>query len=120
MKPVLLLLPGQRRPSRERRVVDLRRAAGAAGVGDETDYASVIVVNDGRAGTVRRQQLALALRDRHRGLPIAVLTYLDRRLRAGADAILAAAGPLPVLAELGPELKVELRNEVLSLEYQAV
>ena len=64
MKPVLVLLPVERgRLARERGSLDIRRvddmSADIAGLGD---YASVIVLHDGGAGTLKRLQLALALR----------------------------------------------------------
>ena len=80
----------------------------------------MIVVNDGGAETIRRLRVALALRQRCRQrLPVAVLTYLEPR-RGGRD-ILADVAALPrdALAELGPELSVELKDAVLSVEYQA-
>lgn len=120
MKPVLLLAPSQVGPSRERRRLDLRHVARTDAI-DAADYASVIVLNDGGVDTLRRLQLALALRERHRELPVAVLTYLgrDESRRGAGDLLAGAAGPRRALAELGPELFVELKDEVLSLEYQA-
>lgn len=121
MKPVLLLLPGEEgRAAHERHYVDvLRDAAVPGGVAHPGRYAAVLVLNDGGAGTMQRLRLALSLRDRHPQLQVGMLSYLGN---APVDAAGRQAGgarwPL-VLAELGPELKVELRDEVLSLEYQA-
>ena len=120
MKPVLLLAPPRPGPTRARRRLDLRRVTGLEGI-DDGDYGSVIVVNDGGAETIRRLRLALALREHHRRLPVAVLTYLRPRPdgAAGRDALPAPDMPQAALAELGPELSVELKDAVLSLEYQA-
>jgi hypothetical protein len=122
MKPILLLAPAPKRTGRrrERRRLDLRRVARLDAV-DDADYASVIVLNDGGAATIRRLQLALALRAQHERLPVAVLTYLEPPDAAAAGDALAAAAAAPRLAlpELGPELFVELKDEMLSLEYQA-
>lgn len=118
MKPVLLLAPQRGGQPRERHRLDLRRVARLDAI-DDADYASVIVVNDGGAETIRRLQVALALRKRQGRLPVAVLTYLEPR--PGGDAALAGAAPAPrfALAEFGPDLFVELKDEVLTLEYQA-
>jgi len=121
VKPVLLLAPACDGRPRERRQLDLWRVTRVDRV-DGADYASVIVLNDGSAGTVRRLRQALALRAQHKELPVAVLTYLGPPRGAGASPdALANAGPRPdaVLPELGPELYVELKDEVLSVEYQA-
>jgi hypothetical protein len=123
MKPILLLAPPGAGRTLERRRLDLRRDTRLDAV-DEADYASVIVLNDGGAETIRRLRLALALREHHKQLPVAVLTYLEPgSAGAAADAlaagITAAAAPHVALAELGPELSIELKDEVLSLEYQA-
>jgi hypothetical protein len=122
MKPILLLAPARAGSPQDRRRVDLRRVTRLDAV-DDADYASVIVLNDGGAETIRRLRLALALRAQHEQLPVAVLTYLEPRGDvAVADETLAAAAaaaPRLALAELGPELFVELKDEVLSLEYQA-
>jgi hypothetical protein len=118
MKPVLLLAPPRPGLPSHRRF-DLRRVTRVDAV-DTADYASVIVLNDGGADTIKRLQLALALREHHKQLPVAVLTYLEPR--AGpVDGLLAGAAVRPgvALAELGPELFVELKDEVLRLEYQA-
>lgn len=119
MKPILLLAPPQAGLSQERHRLDLRRITRLDAV-DDADYASVIVLNDGGAETIRRLRLALALREHHKQLPVAVLTYLEPRADAAVsgEALAAAAAPR-ALAELGPELFVELKDEVLSLEYQA-
>jgi hypothetical protein len=122
-RPVLLLLPGEEgRAAHERRSMDvIRDTDGPGGVAHAGRYAAVLVLNDGGAGTMRRLRLALALRDRHPQLQIGVLKYLGNgpvdpvagRQACRADLSL-------VLAELGSELKVELTDQVLSLEYQAV
>lgn len=119
MKPILLLAPPRAGVPRERRQLDLRRVTRLDAI-DDADYDAVIVLNDGGAGTVRRLRLALALRAHHKRLPVAVLTYLPPDAPAPGDA-LAAAGAVPdvALAELGPGLHVELKDAVLSLEYQA-
>jgi hypothetical protein len=124
MKPILLLAPSGAGPTLGRRRLDLRRVTRLDAV-DDADYASVIVLNDGGAETIRRLRLALALREHHKQLPVAVLTYLEPRgggaaaVDALAAGVTAAAAPHVALAELGPELSVEFNDEVLSLEYQA-
>lgn len=120
MKPILLLAPPRAGLSQERRRLDLLRVTRLDAV-DDADYASVIVLNNGGAETIRRLRLALALRERHKQLAVAVLTYLEPRADAAVSGeTLAAAAAAPrALAELGPELFVELKDEVLSLEYQA-
>lgn len=121
MKPVLLLAPPHAGVPQERQRLDLWRVTRVDAV-DDAEYASVIVLNDGGAETIRRLQLALALREQHKQLPVAVLTYLapppDGAPARDALADLAAA-PAAVLAALGPELCVELKGQMLSLEYQA-
>lgn len=126
MKPVLLLAPPRAGQPRERRRPDLRRVArldlrrvARLDAIDDADYASVIVVNDGGAETIRRLQLALALRKRQGRLPVAVLTYLEPRADGDATLAGAAAAPRFALAEFGSDLFVELKDEVLTLEYQA-
>jgi N-acyl-L-homoserine lactone synthetase len=77
-------------------------------------YDSVIVINDGGAGTIRRVQMALDLRGRGGRMSVGVLTYLAVPLGLDADD--------PALAEwleMWPQLKVELKDAMLSLEYQA-
>lgn len=105
MRPVLLLVPDRDGvPARLRRQVELCSAGAVEPDADHaTDYATVIVLNDGRAGTVQRLRQALALRERCHELQIGVLTWLDAQ---SAE------------AELGPGLKIELK-EMLSVEYQA-
>jgi hypothetical protein len=105
--------PGE--PSLERGQVDLCRvpppAEVVAGAGV---YDSVIVINDGGAGTIRRVQMALDLRGRGGRMSVGVLTYLAVPLGLDADD--------PALAEwleMWPQLKVELKDAMLSLEYQA-
>jgi hypothetical protein len=120
VKPLLLLAPTQAgRPARERRRIDLCRTD-AGDAAPHADYAAVIVLNDGRVATIRRLRLALALREQHKNLAIGVLTYLGGPRHTGAGFPPADAGPLPALGQFGPELRVELRDAVLSLEYQAV
>ena len=119
MKPILLLAPPDADPAPQRRRLDLRRVSRLDAV-DHAEYASVIVVNDGGAQTIRRLQLALSLRAHHKQLPVAVLTYLEPDAATpGAGQLAAAAAPGVTLGELGPELFVELKDEMLNLEYQA-
>jgi hypothetical protein len=120
MKPVLLLAPSRAGRDLEGRCLDLRRVTRVDAV-DDADYSAVIVLNDGSAETIRRLQLALALREHHKELRIAVLTYLGQRQdgQGAADASAVAPAPRRALADLGPELFVEIRDQVLSLEYQA-
>lgn len=116
MKPILVLAPpAPGLPRRERPRVDLRRAAGDVGPVDPGGYSAVIVLNDGGAGTVGRLRRALALRQRDERLRIGVLTCLGGE--AGKAA--ATASPQTVLQALGPELRVEMADQVLCLEYQA-
>jgi hypothetical protein len=113
MKPVLLLVPDRDAPLRLRRDVEL---CPAGAICADTGYSSVIVVNDGGSGTVQRLREALALRERRRDLRVGVLTWLEAQ---PGGAAIAPGMPLSVfLGELGPELKVELKNQVLSVEYQ--
>jgi hypothetical protein len=110
MKPVLLLLPKEAgRPLCERRQFDVCRSA-PAGVVDDTDYGSVIVLNDGSADAVRRLALALAMRRRWRALEVGLLTYLDGR---------ALDRPPAALVNSAGRLRIELREPGLWLEYQA-
>lgn len=97
MRPVLLLVPDRDVPVRLRQTVD---TCSAGAIDRDTEYASVVVLNDGCAGTVQRLRQALALREHHPELQIGVLTWLDTR-------------------SVSPGLKVELREQVLSVEYQA-
>lgn len=118
MKPILVLAPAAAGlPRRERPRIDLRRVAGDVGPVDPSGYSAVIVLNDGRAGTVGRLRRALALRQRDARLCVGVLTPLDPPRGAAV-----MAGPEPpelLLQALGPELRAELTGEVLCLEYQA-
>ena len=114
MKPILVLGPAEPgAPSLEHGEVDLCRSPPPAEVVAGA-YDSIIVINDGGAGTIRRVQMALDLRGRGGRLSVGVLTYLAVPL--GLD-----AGD-PALAEwlaLWPQLKVELKEAMLNLEYQA-
>lgn len=97
MRPVLLLVPDYDAPVRLPRDVAL---CPADTIDPGADYAAVIVLNDGRAGTVQRLREALALRERCHELEVGVLTWLDTH-------------------SVSTELKVELKERVLSVEYQA-
>jgi hypothetical protein len=107
MKPILLLAPARSgEVSAERWRVDVRREMLADdAAADAQDYAAVIVVNDGGACAVQRLRAACELRNRHGGLRIGVLWYLDE----------AALDP----AEIEPRLKFELREDGVQIEYQA-
>lgn len=118
MKPILLLAPARAGVRQGRDRLDLRRVTRLDAV-DDADYASVIVLNDGGAGTLRRLKLALALREHHKELRVGVLTYLEPVGEGRGRGAVVADAPAAVLSELGPELRVELKNQVLSLEYQA-
>jgi hypothetical protein len=126
MKPILVLGPARDGASpRERRQVDMVHGAAAANDrASEPDYASVIVVNDGGADTVRRLRIALELRRRQKSsLSIGVLWYLDGSVEvAGALPGMPGQSPdlAPVLGELGMHLRIDLHQEALSVEYQAV
>jgi hypothetical protein len=116
VKPILVLgpeLPGA--PSLERGQVDLCRVTPPAEVVAGADYDSVIVINDGGAGTIRRVQMALDMRERGNRLAVGVLTYLAVPALGleGGDAALAN------WLALWPQLRVELKEAILSLEYQA-
>lgn len=117
MKPILLLGPDRPGgPTLERRHVDLLRTTLAEeAVANAAAYSSVIVINDGDAGTVRRLVKALQMHQREKHLCVGVLTYLSE---AACDT--GRADLLPALASLGPPLSIELNGEVLSFEYQAV
>ena len=108
-----MLLLGPARPGGpplERWLVEFRLATPAEGAAiDGCDYSAVIVINDGGAHALRRLLAAFAMRERQEELRIAVLSYLDE------------ADPRhPALAELEPRLKLELKEEAIRLEYQAV
>lgn len=119
MRPILLLAPpGQGSPPRESGRIEVRR--GADRRVDAARYGAVIVVNSGGAGTLGCLRQALGLCRRSGDLDVGVLTYLD-------PAALAAlcGGPAPRatgdpgrLGSLGPELRVELSENGLTLEYQ--
>lgn len=73
---------------------------------DTAAYSAVFVVNDGGARVVQRMLAACGMRERHRGLPIGVLWYVDEngaRLPPGAE----------------PRLSLALSQEGVRLEYQA-
>lgn len=111
MKPMLLLGPAQPGgPPLERWLVEFRRAMPAEqGAIDAGDYSAVIVINDGGAHALRRLLAAFAMRERQEELRIAVLSYLNE------------ADPRhPALTELEPCLKLDLKEEAIKLEYQAV
>ena len=118
MKPVLLLAAPRAGLRPERGRLDLRRVARLDAI-DDADYDSVIVLNDGGVETIRRLQLALELRAHHKQLQVGVLTYLEPAGDGAGPDVLVGAGPAAVLSQLGPELCVELKDQVLSLEYQA-
>jgi hypothetical protein len=116
VKPILVLGPEEPgAPSLVRGHVDLCRvpppAEVVAGAGV---YESVIVINDGGAGTIRRVQMALDMRGRGGPVSVGVLTYLVVPL--GLDPADPALAEWP---SLWPQLKVELKEAMLSLEYQA-
>lgn len=106
----------------EQHCLDLRRdAADPSGVADAGKYGAVLVLNDGCAGTLRRLRLALALRDRHPQLQVGMVSYLENRPVDAVTSCVAGGVHAPLaLAELAPELKVEFKDRVLNLEYQAV
>lgn len=103
MKPILMLGPERgRAPFLERGHIDVCEAEQIDGfVANETAYSTVIVINDGGAGTVRRLLAALHMRERRKGLCVGVLSYLEQD-------------------SLDPRLRIEVKKEVLSFEYQAV
>jgi len=111
VKPILLLGPAAPGgPPQERWLVEFRPLSeGEEAAAEAVDYSSVIVVNDGGAHTLRRLLAAFAMRERRRQLGIGVLWYLDE-----------ADKHLPPLISIGPRLRVELKEEVLQFEYQAV
>jgi hypothetical protein len=129
MKPILVLGPEPvGAPPRERHVdVEHRAALTEATAANGTAYSSVIVVNDGGADTVRRLLMALGMRRRRKHLCVGVLTYLDDEsvclegvAHAVADPGSDAVRPLSLLMDFAPGLRIELRGEVLKLEYQTV
>ena len=113
MRPVLLLVPDRDVPLRLRHTVE---TCSAGAIDRDTEYASVVVLNDGRAGTVQRLREALALRDHRPELQIGVLSWLDTH--SAASALALAASLSSALGDPAPELKVELKEQVLSVEYQ--
>lgn len=115
MKRILVLGPEERgKPSLERGHVDLcrlpPRVEFVSGAGA---YDSVIVINDGGADTIRRVQLALDMCGRRRPLAIGVLTYL------AAPALGRDPGDAALADWLGSQLRIEMKEAMLSLEYQA-
>jgi len=117
LKPILLLGPEQAgAPALERGHVDLCRVAPSAEVAvGEDAYDSVIVINDGGAGTIRRVQMALGMRCRGGRLAVGVLTYLA----VPAFGLDAGEAALADWLALWPQLRVELKEAMLNLEYQA-
>jgi len=111
MKPILLLGPAQPGGSPlERWLLEFRRVpCEEAAAGETTRYSSVIVINDGGAYTLRRLLMAFAMRERQEQLDIGMLSYLDE-----------AENRPPALIALEPRLSIELKEETLRLEYQAV
>jgi hypothetical protein len=116
VKPILVLGPEEPgAPSLERGQVDLCRVSPPAEVvAGAGVYDSVIVINDGGAGTLRRVRMALDMRGRGGPVSVGVLTYLVVPL--GLD---PADPALADCLEMWPQLKVELKEAMLSLEYQA-
>jgi hypothetical protein len=108
MKPILLLAPARSgAAATERWLVEFRREMLADDAeADAEDYSAVIVVNDGGARAVQRLRAACELRNRHGGLRIGVLWYLDEAGRARPAAI-------------EPRLQFELREDGVQIEYQA-
>ena len=97
-------------PPLERWLVEFRRALpDELAAPDSGDYSAVIVINDGGAHALRRLLAALEMRERREELRVAVLSYLDEADRRH-----------PALAQLEPRLKLELKEEAIKLEYQAV
>jgi len=117
MKPILVLGPEEPgSPSQERGRVDFCRIpCSAEFVAGDGMYGSVIVINDGGAGTIHRLQTALAMRGRGGRLPIGVLTYLAAP-GLGVDAGDPAPGDW---LALWPQFRIDLKGPMLSLEYQA-
>ena len=117
MKPILLLGPERAGgPTLERWHVNLHRTTLAEEtLANATAYSSVIVINDGDADTVRRMLRALEMHQREKRLCVGVLTYLDESACEAQREV-----PVPALTKRGPPLTIELTEEVLSFEYQAV
>ena len=115
MKRILVLGPEEPgEPSLERGHVDLCRVGPAAEVAaGRTAYQSVIVINDGSAETIRRVQMALDMRRRHKQLAIGVLSYL------AAPALGLDPGEAALADWLWTQLRVEMKGATLSVEYQA-
>ena len=117
MKPILVLGPEEPgAPALERGQLDLCRVAPTAEVVPGAGvYDSIIVINDGRAGTIRRVQMALGMRGRGKQLAVGVLTYLV------VPALGLEAGDAANVdwAALWPQLRIELKEAILSLEFQA-
>lgn len=113
MTTILVLEPPRvDEPAMEHRLVDLdlrRTEFNEGALGDDANYSSVIVVNDGGVDTVRRLLAALRLRERRHHLSVGVLSYVD----GGGGACRRAA------LNLEPRLTVDLQEEVICLEYQA-
>jgi glycine cleavage system regulatory protein len=116
VKPILVLgpeRPGE--PTLERQCVNLHRTALAeAAVANAAAYSTVIVINDGDAETIRRLVQALEMRRSEKRLCIGVLTYLDDATCDAPHEHAPAA-----IANLGTPLRVDLKEEVISFEYQA-
>jgi len=108
-----MLLLGPARPGGpplERWLVEFRPVMPAEQAAiDGGDYSAVIVINDGGAHALRRLLAAFAMREQQEELRIAVLSYLDETDQRR-----------PALTELQPRLKLELKEEAIRLEYQAV
>ncbi len=115
MKRILVLGPEEPgEPSLERGHVDLCRVAPTAhAVGSPGAYQSVIVINDGGADTIRRVQMALDMRGRHRRAAVGVLTYLP------APALGPDPGEVALADWLWSQLRIEMKEAMLSVEYQA-
>jgi hypothetical protein len=115
VKRILVLGPEEPgEPSIERGHVDLCRTGSAAEVvAGRAAYQTVIVINDGSAGTIRRMQVALDMRARHQRLAIGVLTYL------AAPALGLDPGEVALADWLRTQLRVEMKEATLSVEYQA-
>ena len=101
-------------PAMEHRLVDLDlrwSELNEGALASDASYSSVIVIDDGGAGTVRRLLAAWRLRERRRHLCVGVLSYLD-------DTGARQADPLGAALNLMPRLRVDLQEEVICFEFQ--
>lgn len=120
MKPVLVLGPTREgTPSLERRHVDICRPARAEqAVINDAAYSAVVVINDGSAQAIQRLLQALAMRRSQPTLSVGVVTWLEG---SAVNVDLGTLHGRPVAwVDAGSRLRIELKPEALSVEYQAV